>query len=163
MKARESMLERAEHSLRGQVDSSLRERLLDHRARGRKIPSAVLVDLGDLFPRLWIEPARRERRGFPQGASLFPAGAPLLAPGELEQDALPHGTGEPAVERLPVARNTAFQVDRLPETSESNQLLRMAFTVGRAGDGSRHPSGEHGEGEHVVAIVLEHPGERART
>src|SRR5262249_32973969 len=154
----QSMLERAEHSLRGQVDSSPRERLLDHRACGRKVPTAVLVDLGDLLPRLWIEPSRRARRGLPQGAGPFPAGAPPLPPGEPEQDTLPHRTGEPAVERFPVARNTALQVDRLPETSESNHLLRMAFTFGRAGDGSGHPSGEHGQGEDVVAIVLEYPG-----
>src|SRR5262245_33581467 len=162
MKPGKSMLERAEHPLRGEMDSSLRERFLDHGARGRKVPPSMLVDLGDLVPRLWIESARRARRGLAQGAGLFPAGQLLLTTGESKQDTLPHGTLEPAVERFPVARDAALQIDRLPETTESDQLLRMTPTFGRAGDGGRHPTREHGEREDVVAIVLEHSGQRAR-
>src|SRR5262245_49706544 len=99
MKTRESMLERADYSLRGQVDPSLRERFLDYRTRLRKVPPSVLLDLGDHLPRLWIEAARRARRRLAEGTGLHPTGQLLLPPGESEQDTLPYGTREAAVER----------------------------------------------------------------
>src|SRR5437773_11444116 len=98
------MLAGTEHPLWSEVDSSLRESLFDHGARGGKVPPPMLVELGDLLPRQRIETPHRARRGLPERSGFVPASEPFLASGESEQHALAHGTLEPLIERLPVAR-----------------------------------------------------------
>ncbi len=156
------MFEGAEHPLWSEVDPSLREGLFDHGARCGKVPAPMLVELGDLLPRLRIETTHRARRGLPERSGFIPASEPFLASGESHQHTLAHGTLEPTIERLPVAGESALRVDRFPEPAQSNEFLRVARVLGRAGDGRRHPARESRQRENIVPIVFEHSRKLAR-
>ena len=97
------------------------QRVLDHGARRDEVAAAVLVELGQLLPRPRIEPG--VARGLlPERAGGVPAGEPLFPARQVEADRLRRRAREPGLEGAAIARQRAFEVDRLPESAEPAQL-----------------------------------------
>ena len=106
---------------------------------------------------LGSKPLLRAHDGFPERLRLAPARTPLLAVGHPQHHALPPGAYEATLERHAIARETAVGVHRLPEPAEPDQLVGVELGRRRLRHRRRHPAGQRGQREHVVAVVLEHP------
>src|SRR5262245_7516440 len=108
------MVEPGERGLGHGVVTGPRERLLDHPPRALEVAQAVLVHLGELLPRARIE-AGPAGHGLPEPPRLVPARAPLLAPREVEQEALAGRAREPPLEGEVIARGRPPGVGRLQQ------------------------------------------------
>src|SRR5688572_10866511 len=109
------MGERVEHPHGGAVRPGVAEGLFRHRAGPREIALPVLVDLCHLLPRAGVEPALRAGRLLPERPRLRPAGAPLLAPREANEQSLAGRPLETALERHAKARLPALGVGALEQ------------------------------------------------
>src|SRR5215813_13492415 len=123
----------------------------------REIAFSVLVVFGQLLPRRHVE-GMGGRRLPPQRARLAPAGLLFLPSGEPEANPVTLFASEPGFERPLVIRGSAPRIATLPEMADAGQLTGGEVGIGR--ESTSKPSQQRGQRQHVVPVVLEHPGER---
>src|SRR5436309_4193635 len=159
LQARQPVREGVDHSWRRAREVGELERLRDGRARRGEVPPAMLVKLRELLPGLPIE--RAVTCGdLPERARPVPPGGALLPARQAQAHPVGDGAREVAAERGPVTRECLLEIHRFPETAEPRQVLGPQV-VGRR-EGAAAPAEERDEGENVVAVVVEHPGDRRR-
>src|SRR5215475_3341244 len=143
------MAEGLQHPLRGAGGAREIQGVGDDGPCGGEIARAMLVELGELFPRAGIEELALAG-DIPKLTRRLPAGGALLPQRQTQSDPVRGLAIEPGVQRRAIAAEAAVDVDGLPETTEPRPLLGAQRR--RLAEGGAEPADEGGEGQHVIAV-----------